>query len=169
MPEAARLKIIDLGYETQDAFNSIRGWNQAWRLSGSLWPANYAKKTLQGRPYILAATWPSPPAQARPPHTQNPKANMFGSCILDFGCCFFLVLDLGFGILDRLSFRSVCSGPKRGCLDFGVWICRANSGRRINACSMKTFCPVAVLCKYRGVWFKVASFPYWASAQYPPK
>ena len=128
----------------------------------------YAKKTLQGRPYILAATWPSPPAQARPPHIQiqKPKCLDLGFWILDV---VFFVLDLGFGILDRLSPRSVCSGPKRGCLDFGVWICRANSGRRINACSMKTFCPVAVLCKYRGVWFNVASFPYRASAQYPPK
>lgn len=124
---------------------------------------DFAGTTLHLSCYMTIASGPSP-ATPYP----NPKTKMFGSWILDFGCCFF-VLDLGFGILDRLSPRSVCSGPKRGCLDFGVWICRANSGRRINACSMKTFCPVAVLCKYRGVWFNVASFPYRASAQYPPK
>lgn len=125
---------------------------------------DFAGTTLHLSCYMAIASGPSPA-------TPYPKSKSQHVWILDSGfwMLFFLVLDLGFGILDRLSFRSVCSGPKRGCLDFGVWICRANSGRRINACSMKTFCPVAVLCKYRGVWFKVASFPYWASAQYPPK
>ena len=59
----------------------------------------YAKKTLQGRPYILAATWPSPPAQARPPHiqTQKPKCLDLGFWILDVVFLFW-ILDLGFWI-----------------------------------------------------------------------
>ena len=39
--------------------------------------------------------------------------------ILNLG---FWILVFVFWILDRFSLRSFCSGPKRGCLDFGFWI-----------------------------------------------
>ena len=72
------------------------------------------------------ATWPSPPAPARP----NPNSNeTFGVWILDFGFWIFdfglWILDLGFWIfwlLDQFSLHSFCGRPKRLRLDFGVWI-----------------------------------------------
>ena len=69
------------------------------------------------------ATWPSPPAPARP----NPNSNeTFGVWILEFGFWIFdfglWILDLGFWILDPFSLHSFCGSPKRLRLDFGVWI-----------------------------------------------
>ena len=95
------------------------------------------------------ATWPSPPAPARP----NPKSKLqtarldfgfwisdfgfwildFGFRILDFGFWIsdfgfrildfgFWISDFGFRILDQFSLRSFRGGPKRPRLDFGFRI-----------------------------------------------
>ena len=88
------------------------------------------------------ATWPSPPAPARP----NPKSKRavwildlgfwilaLGFWVLDFGFWSldfafwildlgFWIVDLGFWILDQFSLRSCCGSPKRPRLDFGSWI-----------------------------------------------
>ena len=67
------------------------------------------------------ATWPSPPAPARP----KPKSKIqtpngpFGFWSLHFA---FWILEFGFWILDRFSLRFFCGGPKRPRLDFGFRI-----------------------------------------------